>query len=364
MSFFKRIFKKKKQETVIETYQDFWNWFLLHEQEFFNVVKSRNDIETLFFDKIGPKFDELKEGVFYLTGMLDDTTADLILTADGNIANFYVIEALVNASPKLPNWKFRAHKPASGIKDTAISMAGYDFSAKNMHFYANDLEDYPDELDITIIHDAYTEENKQDIINGSFIFLDNFLGEIKSITLIDNVRFRSKSEAEEPLIPIEKLESFITWREKEFVEKYEGLRRDTENDAYSGLEATLKNGKPLVAIINTDLLTWEAKASHPWILKFEIKYEGNDQGMPNKEAYELLNNIEDEINVALKDFDGYLNIGRETADHSRSIHYANKDYIKPCRVADEIIKKYSNILDVSFEMYKDKYWQSFEKFRA
>jgi len=362
MSFLKKLFKKKQKEVVINTYEDFWNWFLLHEKDFFKVIHSRENIETLFFDKIGPKLGALKKGIFYLTGMLNDKTVDLILTADGNIANFYVIEELVKASPKLPNWKFRAHKPSSGIENTAISMAGYDFSSKNMYFYANDLEEYPDEVDITIIHDEYNEENKKDIINGSFIFLDNFLGEIKSITLIDNVKFKAKSEAEKELVPLEKLESFITWREKEFIEKYEGIRRDTEKDAYSGLEATLQNGNPLVAVINTDLLSWEAKASHPWILKIEIKYQGNNKGMPNSDDYKLLNDIEDEINLQLKDFEGYLNIGRETANNSRDIHYACKDYLKPPKVADEIIKKYANNFDISFDIYKDKYWQSFERF--
>ncbi len=294
--------------------------------------------------------------------MLNDETVDLILTADGNIKNFYFIEELVAASPDLPNWKFRAHKPSSGIKNTAISMAGYDFSGDNMYFYANDLEAYPDEIDITIIHDDYNEENRKDIINGSYIFLDNFLGEIKSITYIDNITFKAKSEAEKELVPLEKLESFITWREKEFIEKYDGIRRDTKDDSFSGLEATLKNGNPLIALINIDLLSWEAKASHPWILRIELKYEGNDKGMPNGDDYNLLNEIEDEIDRELKDFEGYLNIGRETANNIRDIHYACKDYLKSAKVSDQIIKKYSNRFVISFDLYKDKYWQSFERF--
>jgi len=364
MSFFKKLFKKKKEVVAVNSCKDFWDWFILNEQTFFEAIKKggNENIETNFFDKIGPKLNELKEGVFYLTGMLNDDTADLILTADGNIRNFYIIEELVMASPKLPNWKFRAHKPSSGIEKTAISMAGYEFSGKNMHFYANDLEAYPDEIDITIIHDDYNEENKKEIINGSYIFLDNFLGEVKSITFIDNITFKAKAEAEKELVPLEKLESFITWREKEFVEKYDGVRRNTENDSYSGLEGTLKNGNPLIAVMNTDLLNWEAKASHPWILRIEMEYKGNDKGMPNSDDYSLLNEIEDEITLQLKDFEGYLNIGRETANNSRDIHYACKDYIKPAKVSDKIVEKYAQNFKISFEIYKDKYWQSFERF--
>lgn len=367
MNFFNKLFKKKKEVTIeIKTCQDFWNWFIIHEKEFFSVVKKGGSdaISIGFFDKIGPKLDALKEGVFYLTGMLNDTTADLILTADGNIANYYLIEELIASSPNLPNWKFRAHKPAAGIKNTAISMAGYEFSSKNIHFYANGLEEYPDEIDITIVHDAYTEENKKDIINGCYIFLDNFLGELKTVTVIDNIRFAAKKEAKEPLVPIEKLESFIIWREKEFIEKYEEIRKNTENDSFSSMEATLKNGKPLIAIVNTDLLSWKSKASHPWILKITLDYQGDKRGMPDNASYTFLNEIEDEINTNLKDYEGYLNIGRETADSRRHIHYACKDYIKPASVTDKIIDKYKPRFTISYDLYKDKYWQSFEKFNA
>ena len=365
MNFLKNLFKKE-EEKPINSYQDFWDWFLINEKKFHKVVKKgeSNSISKNFFDKIAPKLDQLKEGIWYLTGMLDDNTADLILTADGSIENFYLIEELINTAPKLNNWKFRALKPEHNIENVGINMAGYSFTNENLFFYSNDLEDYPDEIDITVVHNDYNDENKSDIINGSYLFIDHYLGELKSITIIDNIDFISKNEAEKELIPIEKLKSFITWREKEFIEKYEGTRRNTENDSYSSLEATLKNGNPMFAIINTDLLDWDAKASHPWVLKFEIKYDGeNNNGLPNKETYEFLDVIEKEINTELKDFEGYLNVGRETADNIREIYFACKDFRKPSKVSDKILARYSDQIEISYEVYKDKYWRSFDRFR-
>lgn len=366
MSFFKNIFKKKEEETVIKTYQDFWNWFLLHEKNFHKVIKEggSESITHNFFDKIGPKLDQLKEGIFYLSGMLDDNTADLILTADGNLKNFYLIEELVSESPNLPNWKIQAHKPSFGIENTAISMAGYEFRSENMFFYANEFDEYPDEIDITIVHEDFTEENKSDIINGCYIFLDNYLGEIKSMTAIDNISFKSKDKAEKELVPIEKLDAFLAWREKEFVEKYEGTRHNTDNDNYVSLQTTLKNENPLFIIINSDLLEWSSKASHPWILKLKITYNGeNNNGLPEKETYQLLNEIEEDIVNELKDIDGYLNIGRETGDNLREVFFACKDYRKPCKVVDSVIKKYQNTIDMDYDVNKDKYWQCFESYR-
>jgi hypothetical protein len=268
MSFLKNIFGKKDEP--IKSYSDFWNWFQANEKTFFNVVKSHKDIEKGFFDKLSSKLAKLKDGYFYLTGMLDDNTVELVLTADGNTKNIIFVEELVEQAPKINGWKFTALKPAIDIENVAINMAGYTFDSDNLFFYSNDYADYPDEIDICVIHNERTEENKQEIGNGIYIFLDNYLGELDFLNNIDNIKFISKHEAEKELISIVKLKDYLTWRQKEFVERYSGLRYNTENDSYSGLEAELDNGKPLVAIINSTLLDWDSKASHPWILKVEI----------------------------------------------------------------------------------------------
>jgi hypothetical protein len=71
----------------------------------------------------------------------------------------------------------------------------------------------------------------------------------------------------------------------------------------------------------------------------------------------------DDIMLDLKDFEGYLNIGRQTADNSREIYFACKDFRKPSKVLYELTKKYSGQLDLTYDIYKDKYWRSYERFR-
>lgn len=362
MSLLKNIFGET--DKPIKTYSDFWSWFQVNGKTFYKVVKSGKNPEKGFFDKLSPKLQELKDGFYYLSGMYDNNTAELILTPDGNITNIVFVEELVNSAPNIPNWKFTALKPSLNIEDVNIEMDGYEYDTKNLSFYAIDHNNYPDEVDLVIVYNNYNEKDKRTIVNGVFIFLDNYLGELNSITTIDSLTVISKEQAEKELIPIDKLKDYLIWREKEFVEKYEGLRYNTENDSYSSLEAKLKSGKPLFAIINTTLLEWDSKASHPWILKAEIKYDGNDNnGMPDKDTYELLDQFEDEIMLDLKDYEGYLNVGRETADNLRSIYFACKDFRKPSKVLHTLEKKYSTKLDLSYDIYKDKYWQSFEKFR-
>ncbi len=361
MNLLKKLFGKK--DGPITSYEDFWNWFQQHEKSFFKVVKQQGDIEKEFFDKLSPKLDEFKEGFFYLTGMCDDNTAELVISAEGSVKNIVFVEELVSAAPKMNSWKFTALKPALDIKDVNISMAGYEFNSKNLSFYSNELPGYPDEIDITVVHKDLDEENKKTIINGSYVFLDNYLGELDFVTTIDNLNFIGNGEVQAELIPIEKLKSFLIWRQKEFVEKYEGVMQNTENANYSLLEAELKTGNKLIAVINTDILNWEKKASHPWILSVEMKYDGeNSNGMPDEQTHELLEEIENKILEDLKDVEGYLNIGRQTADSTREIYFACKEFRKPSKLLHEIQCHYSCTIKINFDIYKDKYWRSFNRF--
>ena len=362
MSFFKNLFGKK-EEKPIQNYDDFWKWFQSHAKEFFNVVKAHEDTDENFFSKLAPKLAELRNGYFFLAGMIDDDTADLVLTADGNINNIVFVEELVAAAPPIEGWTITCLKPPMDGNDFSISMNDFDFSTENMFFYSIDHEAYPDEVDIVVIHEDYNDENKATIEHGIYIFLDNFLGELEFAQSIDNLSFIEKSKAEKKLVPLEKLKNFLKWRQKEFIEKYEGTRFQTEDDNYAAFQGSVKNGNPLLAIMNSALLKWDSKASHPWVAILEFKYNSEENnGMPEEADYQLLNTIEEGIMEELKDSDGYLNVGRQTADGAREIYFACKDFRKPSKVFHKIEKKYANQFEISIDIYKDKYWQSFRRF--
>ena len=363
MRFIKNIFRKSEQPA--HSYEDFWNWLSKHEKTFFKVVQKKGNIERDFFDKLSLKLNALKDGYFFVTGMLDENTVELIITADGTIKNIVFVEELINAAPQIGGWKFTALKPALDISDVLIEMSGYKFCQHNMGFYWTDHPKYPDEIDITIVHDQLDSTNKNEIVNGTYLFLDNYLGELDFATTIDNLSVVAKKEAKQEPISIDKLKGFLTWRQKEFIEKYEDIGHNTANNNYSILKAQLENGNVLIALVNTELLEWDKKASHPWILTVAINYNGTaHQGMPDKSTCKLLNEIENAITTDLKDVEGYLLIGRQTADNVRQIYVACKDFRKPSKCLYKLQTAYANQVQINYEIYKDKYWQSFSRFRS
>lgn len=359
MSFLKKIFGTK--DRPVRSYGDFWDWFRKNEKDFHKVVKQGGDVETEFFNKLQPRLRDMREGYWYLTGMCDENTVELVFTADGVVKNFVFIEELVQAAPAIPGWKFTAFKPALGA-GSSIEMDGINFGSDNTWFYANEVAEYPDEIDITIVHENFSAATKDTVTNGVYIQLDNMLGELNFATSIDILSVVSKDEAKKELIPIDKLEDFLVWRQKEFVEKYQGTRYDTENDKYISLEAQLQNGNYIVCIMDEDLLHWDSKASHPWIAVVTIKYDGSSSnGMPTQKIMSQMEQMESEILSELKDADGYLNIGRETGNNERQVFFACKEFRKPSKVLDAVQRKYPGT-DMTFDIYKDKYWQSFDRF--
>ncbi len=362
MSFLKKLFGK--QEATITSNKAFWEWFTTNQLKFYEVIKTGNNIEKHFFDPLSKKLNQLKEGYWYVTGMYDSNTAELILTADGEVKNIVFVEELVAQAPSLANWKFTALKPSLDIKDVSINMAGHSFTEDNLFFYSNDQEAYPDEIDISIVHADMTPQNKKEMTTGIYIFLDNYLGELNFVNSIDNMDIVIPSEAEKPLIPINKLKDFLIWREKEFIEKYEYTRYDTTDNQFTTIEATLKNKKPLFAVINSQMLSWDQKASHPWIALVTIKYDGSENnGLPSKDMHNTLCEIEEKIDMELTDKNGYLNAGRETADGERKFYFACREFRKPAKVMYAVQQTHADQFEMEYEIYKDKYWQTFERFR-
>lgn len=362
MKKFSGLFSKKKDS--MDPYERFWEWFRKKEKGFHKNIRKHSNIENDFFDKIAPELKKVKEGIFFLTGMLDERTVELILTPDGWIQNIAFVEELVDRAPEIPGWKFTALKPVINDEDPQINMSGYAFNKETLSFYSIDHEKYPDEIEIAVVHRDLNTENKKDLTIGVHIFLDNYLGELDYLTNIDRIAVIFEEEAKSELIPITKLKSYLNWRQKEFVERYDGVRRDTEHDQHSIFEGEFPNGQPMIAVINTDLLDWEGKASHPWIMKVDMKYNGQENnGLPDPKTKDLLDELENMILSELKDFDGYLNIGRQTGNEVRETYFACRDFRKPSKLLYKLQKDLKGKMAIGYEFYKDKYWLSFKRFQ-
>lgn len=350
-------------ENKIKAYQEFWNWFSEHAEEFFDVIKSGEDIQDDFISRFAPKLNEVEPEIFFLVGMETADKAQLTFTPDGRIQQVYWAEKLVEMAPRLANWEFQALKGATSNIDFALKIHDLTFDRSNIYFYPINHTNYPDKIDLMFVYDSYHEEAHEDICNGIFIYLENFLGEETMIECIDRINVTGAQNIDEELISIDKLKDYIIWREKEFVEKYQDIRHDSSSDEFTGFEGTVDGDKPIISTFNTTILNWDNKASHPWILVFMIEYDAiGNAGFPSNEDYEWISKFEEDIEKELPGLEGYIFLGSETVDGIRETFIACREYRLATAVASKLRDKYIDKLNLSFEFYKDKYWQSFERY--
>ncbi|WP_166335755.1 DUF695 domain-containing protein [Sphingobacterium chungjuense] len=345
-----------------EAISEFWEWFIKNEARFFNAVQAGN-VEDGFFKLLAPRLSKLHPGIFFLTGLFG-SKAELVLTPDGNIKNIVFAEEIVSMAPVLPNWVFTALKPPTSIENASIQVGDYVFTKDNLHFFANEHRIYPDEIDLSIVYDDYNENADEIITSGIYIFLDNYLGELQSITLIDSVTVMGRDSADQELIPITSLQDFLTWRKTEFVEEYESNYASENNDSFSVYKGEIKGGFPLVAYMNTQLLEWENKPSRPYIIRISLEYQSTHaDGIPDDETMIALNNLDEALVASLQDGSTYLYIGQQTGDGVREIYFVSKEFRICSKIINELLSEQAGDFIHSYDIYKDKYWQTFERYR-
>ena len=364
MNFLKGLFGKSDEAEGDRAYDDFWTWFLKQEKAFAQVLRDRDDVEDKFMKPVAARLKTVREGLYVLVGVMNDVV-DLTISADGNVKMIVFAEELVSAAPEIDGWRISALKPPEPMETLRLEMRDLVFDVHRISFYSNDTIGYPDLVDITIVHQDLNAENEPVIESGVYVFLEHLLGELEFVEAVDKLQVIGPAAAERERVSISKLKDFLAWRKEEFVEKYDSARYNTETDGYAALNGRLPDGTPLIATVNDTLLEWDRKASHPWILRVSVAYNSSTgQNMPDKATYALLDNLEEDINAELKDEDGYLNVGRQTGGGVREVYFACRDFRKPSKVLDKLTGVYADRFKISYDLYRDKYWRSFERFRV
>lgn len=357
MSLLSNLFNKN--EGPANSHAEFWKWFEKYEKEFYKVVKDNDDIESNFFDKVSVKLSGIVQGFFFLTGIGEDKVASLVISTGGNVSNFALVEELVAAAPQISRWRFTALIPEKNIEDASLEENGYTFNASNLYFLENSDPDFPDEIDISITHDELTEQNRSIINNGIFSFLDNYLGELTLAVVVDNIVVTGKDGLTNVPRPISELKDYLTARQQALEEKYKDTYYDAGNEKFSVLQINKEGATQSVGVINTDLLQWDNKPSHPWLLKVEIASPENDEEQSAEKAA-LPNTIEERLTEALKKDGGVLKIGHLITGNLLEIFFACRHFRTPVLTAKSIQAMFSNQVDIDYELYLDKYWHSLQ----
>lgn len=357
MGFFDKLFGKgvKEANTVeLETqYQQFWDWFIANESKFYKTIENHERVVEDFIDIVSPKLKAINPDFNMLTGMGKDGIGELIISPDGRLKSLPFVDDFIEAAPEHERWRFISCKPS--VKGIGLNMNGFLLDEETVSFVPIHDDEYPDYIHLRFIIKECTPENEEEIGNALYMFLDNYLGEIKTMTMIDYLEVKGEEGVEGELIPVSKLSDYLSYRETEFVEKYDSVIRNSEEDTYSILESNTDH-EPLIVVVNTSFLNWDQKMSYPWVVKVSIKYKGREDGLPNKQDVTTMDEIEDLILES-----GILHsVARETGSGERTLFFATKDYRSASRDVFKTIGLFTDRFDIDYTIYRDKYWMGLE----
>lgn len=363
--FLKKLFSKKKKKPTHWTAEQFWIWFVAKQDGFYKRIKKSDDETPIVLDEILEEVQKFHSGIYGLIGFYEPNVLEFVFTSDGEIKNFVFIDELVAKAPKLSNWKFTRLKPKITHFDPAIHTNDLVFSKEKLSFYTVDDPEYPDEIDIVLLHEDYVkEEDHRAVMNGCLLYLDNCLGELDFATKIDYIDLKRKEEMPKgtETIPIEKLSDYVLWREKEFLQRYEST--DTplpENEKSNLLEAEV-DGYPLFAVVSTCWREWPYKPFYCWAVKLVIHYKGQENGLPSKEQLELIQEYESRFIDSLS-FLPICHVGRTTHQHESTVYLYTNEYNQVSRsISQFLADTASESFEVTYHIYRDKYWRNVGRF--
>lgn len=157
-------------------YQDFWNWFETFQHKFFNLNMDNADV---YLAKLNTRIRRVDKRLSGLLSPEHEGVMELVITAEGNKEGFPNAFGLIDASPKIEGWIFRALKPRIG-SETGFEMNGKRFDSKDLYFH---YEEKNGKLDITFYH-PYKNIKEDDFFGISLHLLDTIIGEFDTATYI------------------------------------------------------------------------------------------------------------------------------------------------------------------------------------
>jgi hypothetical protein len=352
----KKLFLKRNGNDPKET---FWKWFVENEARFRTAFRDATQAHAFLNDLI-TQMKPFNPWLKALAGPYGDGKFELIITADGDIALFCKVEELVHAAPEVDDWLITAHKPPVGSDNLQIDMYGYKFGADMLTFYPLEDANYPDEISIVVVHPGYTEEDHDKFKTAISIYLQNAIGELNSTTIIDEIEVKTAPRPDQgiELIPVNKLNDYLAWRQKEFVEKYASLSASQPEESYRVIEASGNEGKPVLAVINAGFRDWEYRSAYPWLVQVDIDYEGYESGMPNEKQLKDMQQMEDDIAERLGREQLAIFLGHETHDGLRTIFFYTDKFNPVSKIVNEYLEISSWDYNIVFHIRKDKYWKS------
>jgi hypothetical protein len=345
------------------TPESFWKWFSDNQHRYQQIEQLDGDDAHELVNEVVEELKKYDPWFKALMGKYDDTTSELIVTADGDIALFVKVEELIDKAPAIAGWKFTAHKPPLGFDEISIEMFGKTFDDETMRFYPITDDAYPDMVSVIFTHSAYNSNEADDFETGGSIYVQNAMGELNTAIQLDHYEIGPEPDDKSLLIPVTKLNDYLNWREKEFIEKYDHAGIEFPEDTYATIEGEDQDGNVMLAIVVSSLEEWPYRPVFCWWVGVQMEYKEAENGLPDQETLTALQDIEEKLTDLLTAQQYVVYVATKTFKGCRTAHFYAKNYKTPSSLLHPFLKTLDAPgIQLGFFIEKDKYWQHVEEF--
>lgn len=192
----------------------FWEWFKENKSKYYNLsLLPDSEKKEQVLDEFLNRLHKYNSGLYFEIGGVPNGEQELIISAEGDVDYFEIVESLVAKAPKMEGWHIIALKPPMGAT-FITNYEGIRLNPKEIWFLPLDNKNDPTSLGIMMCFPNYEHAKEQAFIEGAYQVLDVILGE-KSVTL--DIQYLEVNELpdkpkEKGLIELIDLPAYIKWR--------------------------------------------------------------------------------------------------------------------------------------------------------
>lgn len=170
---------KKSPET------QFWDWFEKNEDMLFHFERNQESA----FKKLKAAMSKVHPGLTFEFGPVQDGKREFVISADGLRDAFPIVESLHALAPALERWifiKFRPRRSPMAIQIGDLKLQPADFEVA--------VEADGSKAGFTVFVKGYDERRKNQLVQATFIMLDQALGEYDMETKVGFIEIKPLEE--------------------------------------------------------------------------------------------------------------------------------------------------------------------------
>ncbi|MDB5120075.1 MAG: hypothetical protein JWN56_1293 [Sphingobacteriales bacterium] len=187
-----------------DSIESFWKWFSKNQTRFrdFKGNPTKSDI---YLNEILAEGRKIKDGLAFELELPKEGTINLTVSANGDTSLFSKVQEIVSKAPKIQGWRvlaFRQRISESQVTDMVLKTGNHTLDPKQIAFLPIISGKT---LDIIVYVPDITEENRNEVANGSLMLLDNILGEYDCVKKVRSYDFQSFPSDKRQLLQLQPL---------------------------------------------------------------------------------------------------------------------------------------------------------------